>query len=331
MKRFRIKLFTTLSVIISIATIVCGCGRQTLPVTKTGFAFDTIISVSLYGENAENVANELMIEATRLDNLWNKNKSTSDIYKINNSSGNPVEVSPETFFLINEAVRFAKESNGAFDPTIGSVTSLWDFKSEEPFIPDEKDIEDALSSVNYKYILFSENGDNAITITNPKSKIDVGAIAKGYAGDILAKYCYDSGIESGFINLGGNVIVLGPKPGSNEPINVGIKNPVPESNDISPYTSIPMYKGCVVTSGLYERGFKYDGKYYHHILNTKTGYPVKNNLLSVSVIGPSSITCDALSTILFINGIDDGLEFIKNYPEYKIIFIDDELISTISN
>lgn len=331
MKKMQSKLPAIIFLFILSVLTISGCGRNNSAVVRTGFAFDTIISVSLYGDNAENAANGLMVEAARLDNLWNKNKQTSEIYMINHSCGEPTEVSPETFALIKEALKFAKESDGAFDPTIGSLTSLWDFKADEPVLPSDNSIKAALNTVSYEYIILKENSGNSfggtVTITNPSTQIDVGAIAKGYAGDILAKYCHDNNINNGFINLGGNVIVLGPKPGSNDPINVGIKNPIPGDNGTTPYTSVPVSEGCVVTSGLYERGFELDGEYYHHILNTKTGYPVKNNLLSVSVIGPSSITCDALSTILYIKGIEEGLEFIGNYPDYNVIFINDKLES----
>lgn len=305
-----------------------GCKAQNrTPESVTGYAFDTIISATLYGENAGETGSKLLVEASRLDNLWNKNKNGSDIYNVNHNAGEFVNVSTETYYLVEKAKEFALESNGCFDPTIGAVSSLWDFKSETPSLPDEALLTKALQSVNYNDLILKSDSDGyKIKLQNPEAQLDIGAIAKGYAGDLLKELCQKEGITSGFINLGGNVIVLGPK---NFPpydsFNVGIKNPSFDNTENNVITAVEMSSGSLVTSGVYERCFELDGVNYHHILDKKTGYPVRNNLLSVSIIGPSSLTSDALSTILFIKGIDEGLAFLKKYPDYKAIFINDQM------
>ncbi len=295
-----------------------GCTRNEMPVSKTGFYFDTIVTVSLYGKNADETLDECMDLAARYDGLFNKNTKTSDIYKINHALGNPVEVDPDTAELLNLALEFAASSDGKFDPTIGSVSSLWDFKSEDPGLPDPESLAEALKHVDHRNLSVS---GNTVTLSDPEASVDPGAIAKGYVADAMRSFCISKGITSGYINLGGNVLTIGSKP-SGEAFVVGIKDPAPDSG--TAITAVNSADSSVVTSGVYERCFTIDGVDYHHILDTKTGYPVKNNLLSVTVIGPSSATCDALSTILFIMGIDEGSEFIKNYEGYECIFIDED-------
>ena len=305
-----------LCVCLLLTLMLTGCTRNEVPVSRTGFYFDTIVTVSLYGNNADETLDACMELAAQYDGLFNKNIRASDVYNINHAAGKPVTVNPDTAELLNIALEFAESSNGAFDPTIGSVSSLWDFKSETPHLPDPDALSDALKHVDYRNL--SIDGDS-VTLKDPEASVDLGAIAKGYVADKMKALCISRGITSGYINLGGNVLTIGSKP-SGEAFVIGIKDPVPGSE--SAITAVSSADSSVVRSGVYVRYFTVDGEDYHHILDTKTGCPVKNNLLSVSIIGPSSVTCDALSTVLFIMGIDEGSEFIKNYEGYECIFID---------
>ena len=284
----------------------------------SGFYFDTLISITFYGDAAEEAASSCLELSAYYDGLLNKSIESSDIYKINHAEGSTVVVSEETAELLSFCIDMSEKSLSVFDPMIGLLTSLWDFKSETPSVPAKQDIEKALMHIDPD--LLCVNGRN-VTINDSDAEVDIGAVAKGYIADRLKEHAISMGVESGIINLGGNVLVIGSKPDSS-PFKVGIKDPFSENG--GPITSVDVTDVSVVTSGCYERYFEYEGELYHHILDTKTGYPVKNNLLSVTVIGPSSMVCDALSTILYIKGIDEGLDYIDDYKDYKCIFINDD-------
>ncbi len=309
-----ISLFLSATLIFSFV----GCGENNAAYTKTGFYFDTVVNFCFYGKNAESAIDECINLAQKYDDLWNRNKEASDIYKINNSAGIGVEVSEETIELLNIALSFARVTNGAVTPSIGALSSLWDFKAEKPSLPDENDIADSLNHLDYQNIIIDEN---IVTIIDPETKLDPGFIAKGLAADKMKKAALNHGVTSGWINLGGNVLVIGSKPNSS-PFNIGIQDPTNTSSSI---TTLSVTDCSVVTSGVYERFFELDGNKYFHILDTKTGYPVRNNLLSVSVIGPSSALCDGLSTSLFVLGIEEGNKLLEQYVGYQAIYITDNL------
>ena len=310
---------TALFIVILTVLSFSSCTRNDLKKAAiSGFYFDTLITLEFYGEFSDEAADSCLKLAAYYDGLLNKSVESSDIFKINHSNGQTVSVSQETAELLTYCIDFAKESGESFDPMIGALSSLWDFKSETPDIPSKTDIDNALGHIDID--LISINKDK-VTINDPYAQVDIGAVAKGFIADRLKERAESLGIESGIINLGGNVLVIGSKPDSS-PFKVGIKEPFSDSSE--PITFVEVNDLSVVTSGCYERYFEQNGEIYHHILDTKTGYPVKNNLLSVSVIGPSSAVCDALSTVLYIKGIDEGLEFIAGYEDYECIFIKDD-------
>jgi len=305
--------------ILILSLLLSACSGKKVSMQKTGYYFDTVISFCFYGPSAETAINACMEASARYDAMFNKNNSSSDIYAINHSNGNPVEVSPETIELINLALVFYEKTEGLVTPAIGSVSSLWDFKSATPSLPNDNALSEALKHTDASNIIIEEN---TVTLTDSELQIDVGFIAKGYVADKLKTIATDNNITSGWINLGGNVLAIGNKP-DNSAFNIGIKDPSENSN--GSITSIEISDKSVVTSGVYERCFKIDNTLYYHILDTKTGYPVRNNLLSVSVIGPSSAICDGLSTTLFVLGLDEGLDLINSYSGYEAIFITDDL------
>lgn len=301
-----------------------ACKSKETEISLSGFYFDTVIMVDLFGSEAKDAAQKCMELAALYDGLLNKNTETSDIYVINHAGGKTVNVNEKTAEILGDALSFAKETNGRFDPTIGALTDIWDFKSDDPAVPSDAEISDALSHVNYENVIL--DGTN-VTLKDDKAMLDLGGIAKGYIADVLKEEIKNYDVDYGFINLGGNVLTINSKPG-NKPFKIGIKDPDPFSD--GSITTVEVIDKSVVTSGSYERFFIKDDVLYHHILDTKTGCPVRNNLLSVSIIGEKSTICDALSTILFIKGIDEGTKYLDNYPGYEAIFITDtrEIIST---
>ncbi len=290
--------------------------------SKTMYYLGTVNEVTIYTKSNEAKANEILSKCENIikdiDNKMNPYTISSDIYKINQSAGKkPIKISKDTFKVIKTSIQYCEVSNDSFDTTIGALVQLWNIGNENAKVPTQKEVNALLPYVDYKNIILDEK-NSTVMLKNPKTKIDLGGIAKGYATDKVVEYLEDQKIEGAIINLGGNIFTLGTKDGKNK-FNIGIQDPTkPRGNSIG---SITTTNNSVVTSGIYERYIEKDGIIYHHILNPKTGYPVENNLSSVTIISNSSINCDALSTTAFSLGLEKGLKLIKETPNTEAIFI----------
>ena len=155
-------------------------------------------------------------------------------------------------------------------------------------------------------------------MTDPQASIDLGGIAKGYMADCLKKYLENEGVKSALINLGGNILTIGSKSDGSS-FRIGIQKPFDEKN--ATLTSVLAFDSSVVTSGSYERYFELNNQIYHHILDTRTGYPCNNNLASVTILSKESLTGDILSTACFALGVADGVELINSLDDIEAIFI----------
>lgn len=311
---------------LTLSLTACSSSVDNEPVSKSDFMLDTVCTISIY-DKEESEAEEIIDEAFSLCNSYegqlSKTTHESEISKINDAKGKPVAISSEAAFVINKALKYSKEYNG-FDITIGEVTALWDFTAEDdgkiPTLPKDSDIKEALKSVDYKNIKITvgKEGPNdpnparSITLNNPNTQIDLGSIAKGYIADKIADFLKENDVKSALINFGGNVVTVGEKP-DETPWIVGIENPNYEDEDDEPVLG-QLEVGAeqsVVTSGTYQRSFELDGTNYHHILDSKTGYPVKTDLSSATIITDESIDGDAISTICILMGHDKAYEYLK--------------------
>lgn len=296
-----------------------GCGRKPEPVTKHGFYFDTVIQITLYDQKYEPLIDDCFSMAEEFEQKVSKTRSDSEIYALNHGKGASVSLSQDTLSLLNIGLTYCEKSGGSFDITIGALAELWDIKNNPGTIPDPGQIASALQTVGYENILVT---DSAAALTNPDTQVDLGGLAKGYIADRMKEYLNEQGVCEGFINLGGNVLVLGPK-ADGTPYTVGIQKPF-ASTGVS-LLSVEISDGTVVSSGVYERYFQKDGKTYHHILDPATGYPFDNGLLSVTILCPRSVDGDALSTTCFSLGAEEGLSLIETLPETEAIFITEDL------
>lgn len=293
-----------------------SCDAVSDPISTVGFYFDTVVTVQLYETTDESLLEECSSMMEHYEELLSRTREGSDVWKINHSEGAPVQVSDETAFLIESALSWSEKSNGAFDITIAPLSILWNFQENTGTIPPEEEIAAALKHVDWRTVKLE---GNTVTLTDPEAAIDLGGIAKGYIADRLKEYLLDKGIGSGLINLGGNVLSIGVKPdGSNW--NIGIKEPFGDGNLI---TVVPVADLSVVTSGNYERYFEKDGVIYHHILNTKDGYPIENGLNSVTILSSSSLDGDALSTTCYALGMEKGMELIESLDGIEAMFVDE--------
>ena len=283
--------------------------------TYTDTLFDTVISVQIFDSVDEDVLKGCEKLCKKYDSMFSNKIEDSEISRINSAGGNPVEVSKETIKLIKKGIYYSEMSEGAFDITIAPVSSLWDFKAETPSVPSPEAIAEAVSHVNYENIIIR---DNTVKLADPQAGIDLGAIAKGYIADRIKDYLEEEGVRHAMINLGGNVLAMGSKLDGSD-YNIGIQKPFDETGE--PITSVKISDKSVVTSGIYQRYFKADGKIYHHILDPNTGYPCENNLYSVTILTDSSLTADALSTTCFLLGYDRGMKLINQLDNVDAVFI----------
>ena len=304
-----------------------GCNTKEQKIVKSGFYFDTIISVTIYDPSKEHLLEECFELADMYEGYFSKTIAESDVSKINAAAGSPVEVHDETLELLELGIYYGNLSNGRFDITIGKLSDLWDFSTKslinesemnDSYLPPASLVETALTTVDYTEISIE---GNMVTLKNPESAIDLGGIAKGYIADKMKAFLNENGVTSGIINLGGNVLTLGAKKDGST-YTIGIQKPF--SEDGSAIASVEISDKTVVTSGIYERYFEVDGKLYHHILDVETGYPYENNLLEVTIITDSSANADALSTTCFSLGLEEGLKLIESLENTEAIFITDD-------
>jgi len=280
------------------------------------FAMDTYITFSAYGENAQEYLQQAQAQILQLEKKWSVTEADSDIYKVNHSSGKSVAVSEETKELLSFALQMAEKTDGALEPTIYPVLSAWGFTTDKKRVPEKSEIVQLLEKVDFRKISLE---GNEIRL-EPGMMLDIGAVGKGYAGDTVIGLLKEKGITSALLDLGGNIQTIGKKPDGSD-WQIGLQDP--ESDGSLGVLSIS--DRAVVTSGNYERYFTgEDGKIYGHIINPETGYPAESGLLSVTVIAQEGKLCDALSTSLFVMGLDRAVNYWREHQNFEMILITED-------
>lgn len=314
-------------VLVLISTALTGCARNTAPISRTGFYFDTVIQITLYDTEDTAILDGCFALAEKYENLFSATKESSDVWNINHADGETVTVSEETVKLLIWAADYANTTEGAIDPTIRPVSELWDFGSEgNAHVPNDAAIKEALSHVSYDNIRFGtapsdDSGESVyrtVTLTDKKAAVDLGFIAKGYIADRMKEYLLAQNVKSACISLGGNVLAVGEKP-DGSPFRIGIQEPFAETG--KSLDTIEIRDTSVVTSGIYERCFYENDVLYHHILDTTTGYPVDNELAGVTIICPFSAKADALSTACLCLGHEKGRKLLDAEKDVAYLLV----------
>lgn len=291
------------------------------PTTKNIFMIDTIISITLYGEDSQYI-DDLFKLIEKYDKLLDSHDETSEIYSIN--SGENHKLNPEIKKLLERSIYYSELTDGLYDVTIAPLVDLWDIMNEPTSIPTEEAIETALKLIDYKNMEIIE--DN-ITFKQEGTKIDLGGIAKGYIADRLIDYLKEKDVKHGVISLGGNIFVLGEKE-PNVPFKVAVQDP--DEVRGGQIGVLKVSDSSIVTSGIYERYVEIDGVKYHHMLNPFTGYPENNELKSVTIVSSNSMDGDAMSTSMFLLGLKKGMNLVESLDNMEAIFItkDNEIVIT---
>ena len=281
--------------------------------TRVGFYLDTVITLTAYTDRPE-LLEEGLEWCGKYEQMLSRTVEGSDVWRINHAEGKTVTVSPETAEILKTAIRISEASGGAFDITVAPASVLWDFSSGKQVIPDAEDLAAAAKKIDYRKIKMDGND-----ISLPENMmIDLGGIAKGYIADAVKAKLEAAGIQNAILSFGGNIVTIGLKP-DKSPWKVGIQD-IDEPTGKSMLVSLN-YGGSTVTSGIYERGFTADGVTYHHILSAETGWPVQNELASVTIFSQSSMLGDALSTAVFALGTEKGAQLIDSMENVEALFI----------
>lgn len=272
--------------------------------------------IELWCEDSHQAANlitQVQAEFERINQLMSPYINSSELSQLNQlAAKRPVQVSAELYQLLQQAKQISRLSQGAFDITFASVGFYYDYRTHKK--PDAGQLQRARQYVNYQSIELLP--DNKVHFARDGVKIDLGGIAKGYAVERGISLLAQQGILHAQLTAGGDSRLLGDKRG--KPWLVGIKHPRQEDKYAA---RLPLANSAISTSGDYERYFIEDGVRYHHIIDPKTGLSA-SGLFSVSVLGPDTTQTDALSTTLFVLGLQHGMELIEQIDNYEAIFID---------
>jgi thiamine biosynthesis lipoprotein len=288
----------------------------------THCAMGTVMTHKAFGLYAEGGLEAVCREVARIEGLLSRFLPDSEISRVNQSAGIKSEkVSLETYDVLSKAVEFSRSFPGCFDVTIQPLVTLWHVGKGSFAQPDEWSIKQVLPLVNSRDLILDPCEITA-GLKNAGQSVDLGGIGKGFAGDRIREVFKRFGISSAYSNLGGNVVTLGTKP-DGSPWHIGIQHPRQEKGLIG---SVSVVNQTVVTSGDYQRYFTdSQGKRRHHILDPTTGYPAESGLISVSIVTEKSLAADILSTVLFVAGMEKGLEFLRSFPQAEAILVDTDL------
>lgn len=218
--------------------------------------------------------------------------------------------SPHTLYLYQRGLEIHRKTHGYFDVTVGPLLQAWGFYKKSYRVPDPKEIEAALTRVGMEKVQVKEN-----CLELPSGmKLDWGSIAKGYGIDLVSHRLIKEGISRGFLNAGGDIYCWGNNP-QNKAWRIGIQHPREKG-----YLGVLSISDlAAATTGDYQRYFKKEGIRYHHVFNPHTGYPARGKM-SVTVIGPETLLCDALSTALFVS--QKPQQILEEYSQYGAILVD---------
>ena len=293
MKGFRVPLCARMRAIAALLPLLalCACGRAQQTTTRTLYAMDTVMELTLYAADADEEADALEALIRSTESTWSVSAAGS-VPAVLNAGQEPEDAARE---VVGQVLALSERCGGAFSPTLGALSELWGFSTGAYYVPTEAEIAAALQ----------------------EEKWDFGGAIKGYTGQIAAEYLESTGIPCAIMSLGGNVQTYGEK-ADGTAWQIGIQNPEGDG-----CLGIVCVSGTasIVTSGSYQRYFEADGVLYHHIPDPATGSPARSGLRSVTVIARDGLTADVLSTALFVLGLEAGSELWRESDDFEAVFV----------
>lgn len=337
----KLTLFTGLS--FCLLLLLVGCGKKaettessspqstlenilTKPLEDKQFLLGTYVDIRIYDKGHEETLKKAFARVKELGDKVTVNEEGSEIDAVNDQAGvKPVKVSADVYRLVKAAYEYSDDTKGSFDLAIGPITSMWRIGFPDARKPSQEEIDEALKLVNYQKVTL-DDAKQTVYLEDKGMKLDLGAIAKGFITDEVVTLLKNEGVTTAIVDLGGNVYVLGHSVRSTKEKKVdwtvGIQDPNQARNVV--LGEIPEHDKSLVTSGIYERYLKVDGKTYHHIFNPKTGYPFDNDIAGVTIISEKSIDGDGLSTSIFSMGVKKGMAYVESLKDVEAVFVTTE-------
>ena len=325
------KKFLSLILIVLLCPCFAGCNAKYQKFTDYSFdSFDTVTTIigfekdkKTFDNNAQKIK-EWLLEYHKLYDIYKVYNGVTNLYTINHSQGKAVKVDKRIIDLLTLSKQLYKKTNGKLNAAMGSVLSIWhDYRTQglnnpkTAALPDKKDLQVASRHISFEDVIINGNAQTVL-IKDKSLTLDVGAIAKGYAAQEVAKKMEAEGITGYILNVGGNVKIVGNRP-DGEKWTVGIENP--NSSSDKPYIEELALDGMsLVTSGSYQRYYTVNGKNYHHIIDPDTLHPAEY-FTSVSVLCEDSALADGLSTTLFCMTYEDGKKLLKNFDGVYALWV----------
>lgn len=302
--------------------LLASCGTQEPPShSVTVMAMDTVMTVTAYGDgqNAVELAQTRILE---LEALFSVTNPDSEIYRLNHTGSQLL--SPDTSALLSRALELCRQTSGFLDLTIYPVVRAWGFTTGQYAVPDESTIAQLLANVDYTQVSLDQT--TGVAALPNGVELDLGSVAKGYTGDVLAALMAGQGVNSALLELGGNIHAVGSKP-DGSPWRVAIRDPLKPNGHLG---TVSVSDEAVITSGGYERYFEQDGVRYWHIIDPATGFPARSGLASVTIVGKSGLYCDGLSTALFIMGEKGALDYWRANRDFEAILVSNSGAITVT-
>lgn len=307
------------AVFVSLTLILAACAKP-MP-AQTEYVLGTLCTINLFEKGTPDLYRTLFTRLREIEDHMSVNRAGTELDRVNAAAGREaVTVHADVIDVLSAALRYAELSGGAFDPTVGPLVKLWGIGTDNARVPSPEEIKKVLPLINWKDVVLDQ-AQGTVFLKQPGMALDLGAIAKGYAADEMARILQKNKAERAIIDLGGNVLAYGEKQGGKN-WRIGVQDPAGERGA---YVGILEIKNkTMVTSGVYERFLIKDGVRYHHILSTTDGYPVQNKLLSVTIVTDRSIDADGLSTTVFALGYEKGKALLESLGNAEGIFIFDD-------
>ena len=277
------------------------------------------IHLTIFHEDAQN----LLLQSEQLlhlyKNRFSANDADSELMEINLQAGKKaVQVHPELFELIQLGKKHSIAANSHLNIAIGPLVQTWRIGFSDAKLPSEEEIQRLLKITNPEEIVLNDS-NREVYLSKEGMRIDLGALAKGYIADKLKEFLVEQGVQSGIIDLGGNILTIGENPTFHRPWRIGIQNPALDRGEH--VAVVEVSDASVVTSGIYERQLVVDGKTYHHIFDRTTGYPMETELASITIVAEKSVDCEIWTTRLFGQNPYDIIEEIEQQPGLEAFVI----------
>lgn len=324
-------LYKLLPLALAFILLFSGCSPlRAQPVSQSTVAMGSVVTVKLYGKDKtqmEAVAQSMLQSVQTLETTTiSKNAESAELYHLNalENPESPIQISSVLYDALKETKTIYANSDGKAALASGTLTEIWGIDTEDFRVPSSMEIEAAKALCQDETVIFSE--DNRISFQNGQN-LNLGSVGKGLACDkavaVLRENGFGNGITGAVLSVGGSVATVG-VPDSGDCWTIGIRDPY--GAESSYFATLQVGEAFLSTSGTYEKQFTVEGKTYHHLLDLTTGYPAESTLCAVTVLAPTGLQSDALSTLCFLVGEEKACQVLELYNAQAVFVYADKTV-----